>query len=107
MTAQIHAFPALKSQAELDFETIHGDYADDIVLAACARLKHHRNWIYSDRAKAVEAAIIANAFASRARVGLRNIALALGVTLIGAGVGASLVQSYQNFWAVTEWSQAQ
>ena len=51
MTAQIHAFPALKSQAELDFETIHGDYADDIVLAACARLKHHRNWIYSDRAR--------------------------------------------------------
>lgn len=107
MTAQIHAFPALKSQAELDHETLYGDYSDAIKLSACARLKHHPHWVYQDTARAVEAAIIANAFASRARVGLRNIALALGVTLIGAGLGASLVQSYKNFWAVTEWSQTQ
>lgn len=96
------------TQEHFDLETIKGPYSDELILSACARLKHSPNQNIVAYAREVEYAVVQKALASRAQRKLWNLdrlVFWLGVVFLLITLGLSIAKSWENFWIVTEWSQ--
>jgi len=96
------------TQENLDLETIRGPYSNELILNACARLKHSPNQNIVAYAREVESAVIQKALASREwrkRWNLDNLVFCAALAFLSVTLALAVAKSWENFWIVTEWSQ--